>query len=105
MDYEVEFSKMSAIRQKSLQSGQGLVEYALILTLVAIVVVGVLVMVGPQVNNVFCNVTNSINGSPTTSCSSSSNNAPNANCSGNNGNGNGSGNCNSNGNNGNGNGN
>ena len=92
---------MSTTRNKSMQSGQGLVEYALILTLVAVVVIGILTMLGPQVGNVFCNVTNTVNGSPVANCTHPSNNAQNANC-GNNGNGNGNGSCNGNGNNGNG---
>lgn len=36
--------------------GQGLVEYALILVLIAIVVIASLMVVGPQVENVFCQV-------------------------------------------------
>jgi len=94
---------MLIIRYKLVQSGQGLVEYALILALVAIVVIGALVALGPQVSNVYCKITNSVIGSPTANCSPNANNAQNANCSGNNGNGNGNGNCNGNGNNGNGN--
>lgn len=35
------------------QRGQGLVEYALILVLVAIVVIGILTLLGPQIGNVF----------------------------------------------------
>lgn len=35
------------------ESGQGLVEYALILVLVAIVVIAVLALVGPAIGNVF----------------------------------------------------
>ena len=35
------------------QHGQGLVEYALILVLVAIVVVGILTLLGPQIGNIF----------------------------------------------------
>jgi pilus assembly protein Flp/PilA len=35
------------------QEGQGLVEYALILVLVAIVVIAILLMLGPVVGNVF----------------------------------------------------
>lgn len=35
------------------EEGQGLVEYALILVLVAIVVIAVLLLVGPAVGNVF----------------------------------------------------
>ena len=38
------------------EKGQGLVEYALILFLVAIVVIAILVMLGPQVANIFSTV-------------------------------------------------
>jgi len=40
----------------SREEGQGLVEYGLILILVAIVVVGVLTLLGPQIGNVFSRV-------------------------------------------------
>ena len=40
--------------------GQGLVEYALILVLVAIVVIAVLLLVGPYVGNVFSGVVASL---------------------------------------------
>jgi pilus assembly protein Flp/PilA len=39
------------------ESGQGLVEYALILVLVAVVVVAILLLLGPVVGNVFSNIT------------------------------------------------
>lgn len=38
------------------EKGQGLVEYALILVLVAVVVIAILVILGPTVANVFSNV-------------------------------------------------
>jgi pilus assembly protein Flp/PilA len=38
------------------QSGQGLVEYALILVLVAIVVIAILALLGPQIGNVFSDI-------------------------------------------------
>jgi pilus assembly protein Flp/PilA len=38
------------------EEGQGLVEYALILVLVAIVVIAILLILGPVVGNVFSNV-------------------------------------------------
>jgi len=44
--------KKSSMREK----GQGLVEYALILVLVAIVVLAILLLLGPVVGNVFSNV-------------------------------------------------
>lgn len=40
--------------------GQGLVEYALILVLVAIVVIAVLALVGPAIGNVFSSILNTI---------------------------------------------
>jgi pilus assembly protein Flp/PilA len=43
------------------QRGQGLVEYGLILILIAIVVIVVLGVVGQQTNNVFSNVSNGLN--------------------------------------------
>ena len=36
--------------------GQGMVEYALILVLIAVVVIVVLIILGKQVQNVFCNI-------------------------------------------------
>jgi len=38
------------------QRGQGIVEYALLLVLVALVVIVVLVLLGPAIGNVFSNV-------------------------------------------------
>ena len=38
------------------EEGQGLVEYALILVLVAIVVIAILLLVGPVVGNVFSQI-------------------------------------------------
>ncbi len=38
------------------ETGQGMVEYALVLVLIAIVVIVVLTTVGKQVNNVFSNI-------------------------------------------------
>jgi pilus assembly protein Flp/PilA len=36
--------------------GQGMVEYALVLVLIAVVVIVVLIVLGNQVQNVFCNI-------------------------------------------------
>ncbi len=44
-------------------SGQGLVEYALVLVLVAVVVIGILTILGPQIGNVFSRVTIGLDGS------------------------------------------
>ncbi|TMC48149.1 MAG: Flp family type IVb pilin [Chloroflexi bacterium] len=43
------------------EEGQGMVEYALILVLIAVVVIVILQIVGSQVNNVFSNVSNGLN--------------------------------------------
>jgi pilus assembly protein Flp/PilA len=42
------------------EEGQGLVEYALILVLVAIVVIAILLLLGPQIANVFSRITSGI---------------------------------------------
>lgn len=47
---------MRAWMNNNRQEGQGLVEYALILTLVSVVVIIVLVVLGPTIGNVFSNV-------------------------------------------------
>ncbi len=44
------------------QEGQALVEYGLILALVAVVVIGVLVVLGHTVHNTLNNVANSVGG-------------------------------------------
>ena len=44
------------------EKGQGLVEYALILVLVAIVVIAVLMVLGPTIGNVFSKVNSSLSG-------------------------------------------
>jgi len=43
-----------------LEEGQGIVEYALILVMVAIVIIGILVILGPGVGNLFSNVVTSL---------------------------------------------
>lgn len=44
------------------EEGQGLVEYALILVLVAIIVIAILAILGPQIGNVFSRVTSGLAG-------------------------------------------
>jgi pilus assembly protein Flp/PilA len=44
------------------EKGQGLVEYALILALVAIVVIAALMILGPIIGNVFSKVNSSLSG-------------------------------------------
>ncbi len=43
------------------QKGQGLVEYALILVLVAVVVIAVLTLLGPIIGNVFSKINSNLN--------------------------------------------
>lgn len=38
------------------EKGQGLVEYALVLVLVAVVVIAILTLLGPQIGNVFSQI-------------------------------------------------
>lgn len=56
--------KRHIIMKKSLlrsgQKGQGLVEYSLIIALVAIVVIAILVLMGPQIGNIFSTITNGL---------------------------------------------
>jgi pilus assembly protein Flp/PilA len=44
----------------SKEEGHGLVEYALILVLVAVVVIAVLALLGPAISSVFQNILNNI---------------------------------------------
>jgi pilus assembly protein Flp/PilA len=43
------------------EEGQGLVEYALILVLIAIVVIGILTLLGNRVSQVFSNINSGLN--------------------------------------------
>ncbi|MDX1616428.1 MAG: Flp family type IVb pilin [Candidatus Promineifilaceae bacterium] len=43
------------------EEGQGLVEYALILVLVAIVVIAILALLGPEIGDVFSEIINALN--------------------------------------------
>lgn len=42
------------------ERGQGLMEYALVIIFVAVVVIVVLALIGPQVGNLFSNVVNGL---------------------------------------------
>jgi pilus assembly protein Flp/PilA len=42
------------------ESGQGLVEYAIILVLVAVVVIAVMRLIGPRVGNIFSTINSSL---------------------------------------------
>lgn len=45
-----------------LQRGQAMVEYALILVLIAVVVIAALIALGGQITNVFTTITNTLGG-------------------------------------------
>ena len=51
-----------SLNKKQEEKGQGLVEYALILVLVAIVVIAALMILGPIIGNVFSKVNSSLSG-------------------------------------------
>jgi pilus assembly protein Flp/PilA len=53
-----------AVQSVSSPRGQGLVEYSLILVLVAIVVIAALMMLGPVVGNTFTTINNSLGSLP-----------------------------------------
>src|SRR6266567_2436748 len=62
---EVEMSKWISLWRPAAnrESGQGLVEYALIIALVAIVVIAALVLIGGNITNAFNSIGQSIGGS------------------------------------------
>lgn len=52
---------LTKVREKGLRNrGQGLVEYALIIALVAIVVIGALILLGPQIATIFDNINSAL---------------------------------------------
>ena len=54
--------KMSALVNRAKRRGQGLVEYALILVLIAIVVILILTFLGQQVNSTFSKIGSGLGG-------------------------------------------
>jgi pilus assembly protein Flp/PilA len=50
----------SLVNAESEQNGQGMVEYALILVLIAVAVIVILGAMGKKVNNVFSNISNGL---------------------------------------------
>ena len=57
---EFAFTRLNDMLDRSQQSGQGMVEYALILVLIAVVVIVILTTVGHRVNNVFSNISHGL---------------------------------------------
>jgi pilus assembly protein Flp/PilA len=60
MYFFVELIRRHVDRLLHSERGQGMVEYALILVLIAVVVIAVLILLGNQVANVFCNISGAI---------------------------------------------
>jgi pilus assembly protein Flp/PilA len=56
---EFAVNEIARLKQRP-ESGQGMVEYALILVLIAVVVIVILSTVGKRVNNVFSNISNGL---------------------------------------------
>lgn len=56
---EFALRELQEVRERP-ESGQGMVEYALILVLIAIVVIVILTTLGKQVNNVFSNISHGL---------------------------------------------
>ena len=54
------YGNRKEINMLYLEKGQGIVEYALILVLIAIVVIGILIILGPIIGNIFSTIVNSI---------------------------------------------
>jgi pilus assembly protein Flp/PilA len=57
---EFALTRLHEVLDGSDETGQGMVEYALILVLIAIVVIVILTTVGHQVNNVFSNISHGL---------------------------------------------
>lgn len=53
-------SKITFLRGKKREKGQGLVEYALIIALVAIIVIAILLVLGPQIGQIFSKITQNL---------------------------------------------
>jgi pilus assembly protein Flp/PilA len=56
---EFALSEIARLKQRP-ENGQGMVEYALILVLIAVVVIVILSTVGKRVNNIFSNISNGL---------------------------------------------
>ncbi|MFZ0128915.1 MAG: Flp family type IVb pilin [Candidatus Dormiibacterota bacterium] len=57
---EFALTRLEKILDGSDERGQGMVEYALILVLIAVVVIVILTTVGHRVNNVFSNISHGL---------------------------------------------
>jgi pilus assembly protein Flp/PilA len=57
-----ELREWLASRRADGEDGQGMVEYAFILVLIALVTIAIVTILGKQTNNLFSNVNNGLNG-------------------------------------------
>ncbi len=57
---ELTLARIHDMLERSQESGQGMVEYALILVLIAVIVIVILTTVGHRVNNVFSNISHGL---------------------------------------------
>jgi pilus assembly protein Flp/PilA len=57
---ELDDGCQTSVRPEETESGQGMVEYALILVLIAIPVIFILTFMGHQVNNAFSNISSGL---------------------------------------------
>ena len=62
MMYQAYFWLKNFLGKFSREEGQGLVEYALILVLIAVVVIGALKLLGVEVNKIFGNILTGLQG-------------------------------------------
>ena len=62
MMYQASFWLKNFLGKFSREEGQGLVEYALILVLIAVVVIGALKLLGVEVNTIFGNILTGLQG-------------------------------------------
>ncbi|HHW26576.1 MAG TPA: Flp family type IVb pilin [Firmicutes bacterium] len=62
VETNVEFLQVHVLRFLSKEDGQGLVEYALIIALIAIAVIAVFPGLSSALKNVFTNITNEVGG-------------------------------------------
>jgi pilus assembly protein Flp/PilA len=55
-----ELAMLDRLFARGRDRGQGLVEYALIIALVAVVVIATLILLGPQIASIFKNISNNL---------------------------------------------
>ena len=56
----VYYEEKGGVNMKYFSKGQGIVEYALVLVLVVIVIIGILTLIGPAIGNIFSQIVNAL---------------------------------------------